>query len=90
MFAFAIWDEVEQELFAAVDRLGEKPFYYTMDEECFLFGSEMKALWAAGIDKRPNLQMLFNFITIGYTSNPEKKEETFYQQIYRLPAASYL
>ena len=34
--------------------------------------------------------MLFNFITIGYTSNPEKKEETFYQQIYRLPAASYL
>jgi asparagine synthase (glutamine-hydrolysing) len=34
--------------------------------------------------------MLFNFITIGYTSNPEKREETFYQQIYRLPAASYL
>ncbi|HRG94247.1 MAG TPA: asparagine synthetase B family protein, partial [Chitinophagaceae bacterium] len=45
---------------------------------------------AAGIDKRPNLQMLFNFITIGYTSNPEKREETFYQKIYRLPAASYL
>ena len=90
MFAFAIWDEKEQELFAAVDRLGEKPFYYTLEEDCFLFGSEMKALWAAGIDKRPNLQMLFNFITIGYTSNPEKREETFYQQIYRLPAASYL
>ena len=90
MFAFAIWDEKEQELFAAVDRLGEKPFYYTLEEDCFLFGSEMKALWAAGIDKRPNLQMLFNFITIGYTSNPEKREETFYQQIFRLPAASYL
>jgi len=90
MFAFAIWDEKEQELFAAVDRLGEKPFYYTLEEDCFLFGSEMKALWAAGIDKRPNLQMLFNFITIGYTSNPEKREETFYQKIYRLPAASYL
>ncbi|MBK6826652.1 MAG: asparagine synthase (glutamine-hydrolyzing) [Chitinophagaceae bacterium] len=90
MFAFAIWDEVEQELFAAVDRFGEKPFYYTLEEDCFLFGSEMKALWAAGIAKRPNLQMLFNFITIGYTSNPEKKEETFYQQIFRLPAASYL
>ena len=90
MFAFAIWDEKEQELFAAVDRLGEKPFYYTLEEDCFLFGSEMKALWAAGIDKQPNLQMLFNFITIGYTSNPEKREETFYQQIFRLPAASYL
>lgn len=90
MFAFAIWDETEQELFAAVDRFGEKPFYYSLEEDCLLFGSEMKALWAAGIEKAPNLQMLFNFITIGYTSNPEKKEETFYQQIYRLPAASFL
>ena len=90
MFAFAIWDQQEQELFAAVDRFGEKPFYYTLEEDALVFGSEMKALWAAGINKAPNLQMLFNFITIGYTSNPEKKEETFYQQIYRLPAASYL
>ncbi|MEI9909904.1 MAG: hypothetical protein WDO71_09675 [Bacteroidota bacterium] len=70
MFAFAIWDEQEQELFAARDRFGEKPFYYSFNGREFVFASEMKALWAAGIDRRPNLQMLFNFITIGYTDNP--------------------
>jgi asparagine synthase (glutamine-hydrolysing) len=50
----------------------------------------MKALWAGGVDKQPNLKMLFNFITIGYTDNPERPEETFYQNIFKLPASSYL
>ncbi len=90
MFAFAIWDEQEQKLFAARDRFGEKPFFYYYDDEIFLFASEMKALWAAGVDRRPELRMLFNFITIGYTDNPEQPGETFFQHIYKLPAASTL
>lgn len=90
MFAFAIWDEKEKELFAARDRFGEKPFFYSYDDGKFLFASEMKALWAAGLKKLPNQKMLFNFITIGYTDNPEKPEETFYENIIKLPAASYL
>ncbi len=90
MFAFAIWDEQEQELFAARDRFGEKPFYYSFNGREFVFASEMKALWAAGIDRRPNLQMLFNFITIGYTDNPGRPEETFFENIFKLPAASTL
>jgi asparagine synthase (glutamine-hydrolysing) len=51
MFAFAIWDEREQQLFCARDRFGEKPFYFYQDERQFLFASEMKALWAAGVSK---------------------------------------
>ncbi len=90
MFAFAIWDEKEKTLFAARDRFGEKPFFYCARPYSFLFASEMKALWEAGIPKQPNEKMLFNFITIGYTDNPEKREETFYQNIYKLPPASYL
>ncbi len=90
MFAFAIWDEKEKILFAARDRFGEKPFYYFFDNGNFLFASEMKALWAAGVKKELNLQMLFNFITIGYTDNPERPEETFYNQIQKLPPASRL
>ena len=90
MFAFAIWDEKEKTLFAARDRFGEKPFFYHYDGESLFFASEMKALWAAGIEKTPNLKMLFNFITIGYTDNPAKREETFYENIFRLPPASSL
>ncbi len=51
MFAFAIWDEREQILFAARDRFGEKPLYYFVDEQRLVFASEMKALWKAGVGK---------------------------------------
>jgi asparagine synthase (glutamine-hydrolysing) len=34
--------------------------------------------------------MLFNFITIGYTDNPQRPEETFFENIFKLPAASRL
>jgi asparagine synthase (glutamine-hydrolysing) len=90
MFAFTIWDEKEQELFAARDRFGEKPFYYSFDGHEFVFASEIKAIWAAGIERKPNRQMLFNFITIGYTDNPQRPEETFFENVFKLPAASSL
>src|SRR6218665_1996780 len=90
MFAFAIWDEEEKELFAARDRFGEKPFCYHFEKGVISFASEMKALWAAGINRTVNLKMLFNYITIGYVDNPERPEETFYEHVYRFPPASSL
>lgn len=90
MFAFAIWDEKEKELFAARDRFGEKPFFYHFNGQQFVFASEMKAIWAAGVERIPNLKMLFNFITIGYVDNPSRPEETFFENILRLPPASRL
>ena len=90
MFAFAIWDEKEGNLFMARDRFGEKPLFFYRDATQFLFASEMKALWAAGIKKESNKRLIFNFITIGYTQNPANGFETFYQGISKLPARSYL
>ncbi|GGE28182.1 asparagine synthetase [glutamine-hydrolyzing] 3 [Pullulanibacillus camelliae] len=46
IFAFAIWDEQQQQIFAARDRLGVKPFFYSHKEGELLFGSEQKALLA--------------------------------------------
>ncbi|MCU7551663.1 asparagine synthase (glutamine-hydrolyzing) [Chitinophagaceae bacterium LB-8] len=89
-FAFAIWDQQEQVLFAARDRFGEKPFYFFYNEDEFLFASEMKALWQAGVPKEVNQKMLYNYLTIGYTSNPFNPQETFYNNIQKLPAASCL
>jgi asparagine synthase (glutamine-hydrolysing) len=90
MFAFALWDKQERQLFLARDRFGEKPLFIYQDETQFLFASEMKALWAAGIPRTLNPPMLFNFITLGYTQNPANPAETFYKDISRLPARSYL
>ncbi len=90
MFAFAIWDEQEKILFAARDRFGEKPFYFFYDDEQLAFGSEMKTLWRFGLEKEVNTSMLYNFITIGYSSNPSSQEETFFKNISKLPAANYL
>ena len=92
MFAFAIWDKKEKAFFAARDRFGEKPFFYFFDEakKCFWFASEMKALWAAGLRRSPNLKMLFNFLTIGYVDNPNDPQETFDTHIEKLPPAHFL
>ena len=90
MFAFAVWDEKEKNLFVARDRFGEKPFFYFFDNEQFVFASEMKALWAAGIERKVNLKLLFNYLTIGYVDNPNIPEETFFENISKLPAASFL
>ena len=46
IFAFAIWDEEEQKVFMARDRLGVKPLFYTERNEGLLFGSELKSLLA--------------------------------------------
>lgn len=90
MFAFAIWDEQEQQLFAARDRFGEKPFFYYQDDEYFLFASEMKALWAAGVEKLVDEKMMLNFIALGHVQNPLDKEQTFFTNIYSLPPAHFL
>ncbi|MGC7846295.1 asparagine synthase (glutamine-hydrolyzing) [Desulforudis sp. 1088] len=44
IFAFGVWDETEQTLFLARDRLGVKPLFYTVREETFIFASEPKAI----------------------------------------------
>jgi len=96
MFAFALWDDVAQQMIIARDRFGEKPLYYHADYlqrgkfEQFAFASEMKALWAIGVDKHLNGTMMLNYLTLGYVQNPIKKTATFYSNILSLPQGHYL
>lgn len=92
MFAFAVWDRRQQKLFCARDRFGEKPFFYHYDDQngMLRFASEMKALWADGVEKNPKPQMFLHFLTLGMTQHPHMQELTFYQDIFRLPQAHTL
>jgi len=96
MFAFALYDSKEQQTFIARDRFGEKPLFYCAKYlqrgkfDQFLFASEMKSLWAAGVEKQLNGTMMLNYITLGYIHNPLKKTETFYTNILSLPPGYYL
>lgn len=86
MFAFAIYDASEKKLFCARDRFGEKPFFYHYEKsKSFLFASEMKALWAAGVDKSVNNKMLYNYLADGFLDNPADASETFYTACKKLP-----
>lgn len=91
MFAFVIYDRAERRLFGARDRFGEKPFYYHRGPGgTFVFASEIKALFAYGIPKKINNSMLANFMLSNYAiSNPQDLRETFYEGVFKLPAACY-
>lgn len=90
MFAFAIWDENEQSLFCARDRFGEKPFHYFTDGRKFIFASEIKQFWAAGITKKIDAEKLTNYAVTGVIETAEENTSTFYTQIVKLDAAHYL
>jgi asparagine synthase (glutamine-hydrolysing) len=85
MFAFAIYDKEEKTVFCARDRFGEKPFFYEyIPGKHFVFGSEMKCLWAAGIEKRMSPEMMYNYLTYGYLEDPVHPSDTFYSNVKRL------
>jgi asparagine synthase (glutamine-hydrolysing) len=91
MFAFTIFDAQEQLVFCARDRFGEKPFFYNYaNGRNFSFASEMKALWAIGVNKEINNVMLFNYLADGYTDNPNDAAQTFYNGCRKLPHGHYL
>ena len=65
MFAFAIWDAQSHEMFAARDRVGEKPFFYAEHEGRLYFGSEPKALFAGGVPCRFDDETWSELMTFG-------------------------
>ena len=86
MWAFAIWDEKRKELFLSRDRIGEKPLFYSMDENTFLFGSEMKSIFEFGIPKTVDLRLAEVYLFLGFIPEPH----TFYKNVRKLKAGHFL
>jgi asparagine synthase (glutamine-hydrolysing) len=84
-FAFAIWDTRDGHLFAARDRFGIKPLYYTVYDGAFYLASEIKALAALGVPLRWDRETLYD---IHFVSHPP--DRTLFAGIYQLPPGSYL
>jgi asparagine synthase (glutamine-hydrolysing) len=82
MFAFAIWDKRQQQLFIARDRLGVKPLYYVhTDDGSLFFGSEIKTvLTAAAVKPELNYSALPDYLANHSTSG----EDTLFAGVKRL------
>lgn len=70
MFAIAIWDAPRRRLMLARDRLGIKPLYYGHAGGRLLFGSELKSLLAAGLDRTIDRQALHDYLTLTHIPAP--------------------
>lgn len=87
MFSFAIYDEKEKIVFCARDRVGKKPFKYYIDENVFMFASELKAiLTQKEYKKEPDYLAIHHYLTLQYVPSPL----TGFKDIYKLEPAHYL
>ncbi len=72
IFAFAVYDDVEDQLFLCRDRLGVKPLYYTFAGETFLFASELKALLSyPGVKREVDKKGLHELLFLAPVTLPE-------------------
>ncbi len=87
MFAFALYDTIENKLHLCRDRTGEKPLYYGQISNDFIFASELKSfLTHPGFEKKINRDSLATFMQYGYVPSPN----TIYNNINKLPPGSIL
>lgn len=87
MWAFCIWDSHANSFFIARDKIGKKPFYYTIQENKFYFASEVKAFISnSHIPKTLNEKAVYDYLTYAMVPSPE----TMFKGVYKLPAAHYI
>ncbi|NRR19240.1 asparagine synthase (glutamine-hydrolyzing) [Brevibacillus sp. MS2.2] len=87
MFSFVIWDQNKQEIFAARDRFGVKPFYYSMQDGEFIFASEIKALLSHNPALRKvNMKGLKDYYVFQYTL----ADKTLFEGVKKLEPGYHL
>jgi asparagine synthase (glutamine-hydrolysing) len=86
MWAFAIWDDKQKNLFMARDRFGVKPLFYAHTKNGFVFGSEMKAL--APLLDEVAMSKDFTWCKENIYEY-ENSSKSLLKDIYRFPAGHY-
>ena len=87
MFAFALWDARNKELFCARDFFGIKPFYYTQQQGQFIFASEIKSILEhPAYHRELNREALEQYLCFQFSALPE----TFFKGVFKLPPAHCL
>jgi asparagine synthase (glutamine-hydrolysing) len=87
MWAFCIWDTVENTFFISRDRVGKQPVFYSFNNGLFYFASELNALLKSNtIERAMDEHSIYDYLT--YTNVPAPN--TIYKKIKKLPAAHYL
>lgn len=82
MFAFVIYDRLEQLLFGARDRFGIKPFYYHHNYNHFIFASDIPSILTnQNVNAIPNDEVIFNYLL---TNRTNYSEQTFFNNIIKL------
>ena len=84
-FAFVLWDETNKTLFAARDRFGIKPLFYTFHKEMLYLASEVKALFAAGVPARWDAESVYHSVEFG--AHPVR---TLFDSVFQVPPGHYL
>jgi asparagine synthase (glutamine-hydrolysing) len=84
-FALIVWDEKHRTLFAARDRFGIKPLFYTIHNETLFLASEAKALFAAGVPARWDAESVGQAVEFG--GHPVR---TLFDGILQVPPGHYL
>ncbi|MEY4503758.1 MAG: hypothetical protein RL154_50 [Pseudomonadota bacterium] len=85
MFAFALFNQDTNKLTLVRDRFGKKPLYYTLQDGVFIFASSIDAI-APHITAKFNKEALKSYLSY----HAPIKQETFYKDIYKVPAGSIL
>lgn len=87
MFAFAIYDFRKNKLILARDRMGKKPLYWSIFDNTFIFGSELKALLAHHLfSKEIDLESVNKYFSYEYVLTPH----TIFKNVHKLEPATYL
>ena len=86
MWAFAIYNDKEKELFLSRDRFGVKPLYYSINNKNLAFSSEIKPLLKIGISRKPNEKIIASYLQCGLI---DYNDETFFKNIYTLEPGHY-